>query len=417
MISLLEAIVGQALPRKVVTWLLESRNLGDLIPGRKRAATEVETKEDKASGSLFKVIIVEGEAMPDGEVMPKALSYSEERKEWVFFQFTKSEEEVVVVPWEASRGNRKPFFPKASGTAVARIEQQADHRFNDIKLLAEALTHSSAITSAVQPFDHLAYVGAAAMESFSLEQCWNSSQGLSWNYVRNSKLEEKDPGLFSLAAMYTRFWASCNHVGYAVSCLKHDLHKNLNFKSQHLQEIADHIDRLLKKYPKSEKSEKEPVKWQTLFKLGAPKALGDEFLAVIGAITMDSDYNEARPKRWEFEGLGVSLAKARTLMTRHYTETSKDIFTSLGASSAQKLKYRILGDEPMAPETIVKALAHHLTKAQELALAPPLLLTEEDQDQGAQRCKGMCWHSPAFVQGGLAQVLVLSTTLIPYTWE
>ena len=37
---------------------------------------------------------------------------------------------------------------------------------------------------------------------------------------------------------------------------------------------------------------------------------------------MDSDYNEARPKRWEFEGLGVSLAKARTLMTRHYTETS-----------------------------------------------------------------------------------------------
>lgn len=440
LVSQVEAIVGQALPRKVVTWLLESRNLGDLIPGRKRAATEVETKEDKAyftspsgetielqaeripghCGSLFKVIIVEGEAMPDGEVMPKALSYSEERKEWVFFQFTKSEEEVVVVPWEAiawvgektsqEAASRlttptavRRFFPKASGTAVARIEQQADHRFNDIKLLAEALTHSSAITSAVQPFDHLAYVGAAAMESFSLEQvmkeatffnsqlvikegdvgaktfcapkCWNSSQGLSWNYVRNSKLEEKDPGLFSLAAMYTRFWASCNHVGYAVSCLKHDLHKNLNFKSQHLQ---DHIDRLLKKYPKSEKSEKEPVKWQTLFKLGAPKALGDEFLAVIGAITMDSDYNEAR-----------------TLMTRHYTETSKDIFTSLGASSAQKLKYRILGDEPMAPETIVKALAHHLTKAQELALAPPLLLTEEDQDQGlmdfvkGRRCKDL----------------------------
>ena len=69
---------------------------------------------------------------------------------------------------------------------------------------------------------------------------------------------------------------------------------------------------------------------------------------------------------------------------------------------------------PGAPSSVLAPSSDVLATS---SLRPPLLLTEEDQDQGAQRCKGMCWHSPAFVQGGLAQVLVLSTTLIPYTWE
>eukprot|EP00435_Cladocopium_sp_Y103_P073523 s165_g44.t1 len=203
--TLISAVItGAALPRKVVTWMLEGRNLSELIPGRKRSVFELTYEEDKVSftstrdgkaiqvqatklqrsaglfgspgGCLFEVLV---EDEP-----PKVPAYSEDKKEWVYNPGRFDED---VIPWEAltyvaektsnDAGSRlttptsvRKYFPKASGTAVAKIEQQTDHRFHNVKLLAEALTHCSAVNAVVQPHDQLAFVGHAAIECYASEE-------------------------------------------------------------------------------------------------------------------------------------------------------------------------------------------------------------------------------------------------------
>ncbi|CAE8603676.1 unnamed protein product, partial [Polarella glacialis] len=42
-------------------------------------------------------------------------------------------------------GSVRLLFPQLSGTDLAEVEQQMDHRFKNPRLLAEALTHCSAL--------------------------------------------------------------------------------------------------------------------------------------------------------------------------------------------------------------------------------------------------------------------------------
>lgn len=422
-------IAGAALPRKVVTWMLEGRNLSELIPGRKRSVHDLNYEEDKVSfvsshngktiqvqatklqraglfgspgGCLFEVLV---EDEP-----PKVPAYSEDKKEWVY-NHGKSDEDVI--PWEAltyvaekssnDSGSRlttptsvRKYFPKASGTAVAKIEQQTDHRFHNVKLLAEALTHCSAVNAVVQPHDQLAFVGHAAIECYASEEVMKAvtffkchlvveegpvnhrsfcapKSGLEWDLlVPEAMPDANEPG--SLKAMKHRLMACCNHVGYAASCIKNDLHKNINLSSTELQE---HIEKVCKKSPKEGSS-----RWPQLFKVGAPKALGDVFLAVIGAISMDSDHNEAKQ-----------------LMHRHYRD-SAEIYDAMGGAAAVELKHSTMGiastveqiqtspcddtkvptklemQVPLPVETIRKALQSEFSKEQELALVPSLRVEE-----------------------------------------
>ena len=406
-----QVITGWALPRKVVTWLLEGRNLSDLIPGRKRAILDLKYEDDKVSfiSSKGETVQVQANKLPklfghsgclfevrvEEDPKPKVVSYSEERKEWVFNAGKGSAEEVI--PWEAiahvtdktsqDSGPRlttpssvRKYFPKASGTAVAKIEQQTDHRFTNVKFLAEALTHCSAVNSAVQPFDQLAFVGSAAIECYASGEVLKASctffnshlvieaGGVNfktfcspksashdeWDTMRlvpnetQEKLEAQQK-LDSLQAMKHRVMACCNHVGFAASCIKNDLHKNINLSSPELQE---HIERVCKKYPKD-----GPIaisKWPQLFKVGAPKALGDVFLACVGAITLDSDHNEARH-----------------LMDKHYKDSS-DIFKAMTAMGGAPAEPKTPKAGSREPARIKKALMHPYSVEQELALVPSL---------------------------------------------
>lgn len=441
--TLISAVItGAALPRKVVTWMLEGRNLSELIPGRKRSVFELTYEEDKVSftstrdgkaiqvqatklqrsaglfgspgGCLFEVLV---EDEP-----PKVPAYSEDKKEWVYNPGRFDED---VIPWEAltyvaektsnDAGSRlttptsvRKYFPKASGTAVAKIEQQTDHRFHNVKLLAEALTHCSAVNAVVQPHDQLAFVGHAAIECYASEEVMKvvtffkchlvveegpvnhssfcaPKSGLEWEQL----VPDVVPDVFApgtLKAMKHRLMACCNHVGYAASCIKNDLHKNINLSSTELQE---HIERVCKKSPKEGSS-----RWPQLFKVGAPKALGDTFLAVIGAISMDSDHNEAKQ-----------------LMYRHYRD-SAEIYDAMGGPSAVELKHSTMGiastveqiqtssDEkkpptklemqvPLPAETIRKALQSEFSKEQELALVPSLRVEEGELPDFVTHCKDL----------------------------
>ena len=98
-------MAGWECPRKVVTWLLENRSLSDLIPGRRKGRkrgndwneSTVTSLEDGAAEFYQKCETITVKAMPikapgggfiyqystDDRRTWQALSYAEERKEWV----------------------------------------------------------------------------------------------------------------------------------------------------------------------------------------------------------------------------------------------------------------------------------------------------------------------------------------------
>ena len=92
-----------------------------------------------------------------------------------------------------------------------------------------------------------------------------------------------------MIALDRRIWVCC----YAARSILTELHESMNKDSRELEEAINRFDKEFKKLSQPKDQKERNVKWQQLFKSGAPKALGDVFLAVIGAIAMDSDYFEA----------------------------------------------------------------------------------------------------------------------------
>ena len=91
----------------------------------------------------------------------------------------------------------------------------------------------------------------------------------------------------SFRAMQRRLQACCNHVSYAHSCVKLSLHDAINESSPELKEVVKNFARRVSHMQNAKE------KWIQLFKSGAPKVLGDVFLACVGAIVMDSDHMQA----------------------------------------------------------------------------------------------------------------------------
>ncbi|CAJ1335663.1 unnamed protein product [Effrenium voratum] len=403
-----QAMPGWALPRKVVTWLLEKRSLPDLIPGRKKSASDQISTQEKKAGfmtSRNEKVWVEAKALTSGRGhifqveeggMWKALSYSEEKKEWVFNVRKAQEEEIV--PCEAiayiyekiddsaklNTPTVRRYFPEASGTAVAEIEQQTDHRFYELSLLAEALTHCSAGSSIVKPNDHLAFVGEAALKCFVSEKaiaevafnahlvvkegsvsgktfCAPASFTLPKKELKSPESESKSPKsdkgdssppLSLKETLKRRRLACCNHVSYASSCVKNELHKNINHTSEQLKES---ISIFAKKQAKG--------KVAALVKLGAPKVLGDTQLATIGSITMDSDNLEAE-----------------SLMAKHYKESNDTFYKELLQDAEIPHFSKFSFEDGKSMQDTLKALDHDMVKDQ-ISLAPWLLSADPEVDR------------------------------------
>ena len=351
-------MAGWACPRKVVTWLLENRSLSDLIEGRRKGRkrgndwneSKVTTLEDGAAEFYQKCETITVKAMPikapgggfiyqystDDRRTWQALSYAEERKEWVRTASStnlKSDEDgipceaiMAITPSEeASAGmasslktpaSVKLLFPSATGTALAEIEQQTDHCFKRPQYLAEALTHYSAQSRAVRSKGHLVLVGEIAMEHYVSDKVVKEAmffgshlvvgqkegQPLSKTFATPKGLppprappptEENRGGVDNVIALDRRIWVCCNHVSYAARSILTGLHESMNKDSRELEEAINRFAKEFEKGSQPKDQKERNVKWQQLFKSGAPKAFCDVFLAVIGAIAMDSDYFEA----------------------------------------------------------------------------------------------------------------------------
>ena len=273
-----------------------------------------------------------------------ALAYSEEQREWLV---TGEIPEIVPshalsylsdhvrkicsgelavegpVPFMASRGiapqSVRYLLPQLSGSALVEVEQALRHRFCSHRLLAEALTHCSAKMSLTPSCERLAIVGHAALCSFTSDfimrrnetQPWftgallngsnevgsligNCSWPIRSSWCRNKEIEKAqsnsvlDIHLGDLEAMKSCHLACCNHTTFAFTCVKLGLHKAINPPPS--DELNDAIDAFVKRVDAfiAKPQEFLPV----LLRGGAPKVLGDVFLACIGAVIMDSDHTE-----------------------------------------------------------------------------------------------------------------------------
>ena len=329
-------ITGYALPRKAVTWLSEPRCLADLIPGRRKASVDVDTTKDgiaswKFEGREYSVQVRRNGKPQYGviyeSVNGEALSYSEQEKAWIVRPATTADSEAIV-PFAAiahiaadtkAEPSMKLLFPQLSGTDLAEIEQHTDHRFKSTKLLAEALTHCSATTAMTPSCEHLALVGEIALKACASEKLCRSElnchvsffiaplvvkEGVpharsffapaGWNAWASTKRSQAERistvpknCIESFRAMRHWLQACCNHVSYAHSCVRLSLHNAINESSPELKRVVKSFERrMLRKQSVKEK-------WTKLFKSGAPKVLGDVYLACVGAIVMDSDHTQA----------------------------------------------------------------------------------------------------------------------------
>ena len=356
---------GWACPRKVANWLLENRSLSSLIPGRRKGRKgDVErnesgvtiltpgTAEFSQNGETVKVRAapipdVEGyfiyQYSTDAGKTWQALTYAEARKEWVrLTRDSKPESYDDGIPFqaiaaitpseEASVGTASSLktpswvarlFPSGTGTTITEIEQQIDHRFKRSQLLAEALMHYSTQSRDVNSNGHLALVGEIVMEQYVWVKAVKEAKFFGSHVVVTHKetqplpttfatpkglplpraslaIEENPGGVDNDTALTQRIWACCNHVNYAAKSVVLELHKTMN---QDSVELKTANKRFAQQFAKVSQ---QKDRWRRLFELGAPKALGDLFLAVIGAITMDSD-----------------CCDAEALMQKHYEESER----------------------------------------------------------------------------------------------
>ncbi|CAE7629969.1 SEC14L1 [Symbiodinium sp. KB8] len=326
-------MAGWECPRKVVTWLLENRSLSDLIPGRRKGRkrgndwneSTVTSLEDGAAEFYQKCETITVKAMPikapgggfiyqystDDRRTWQALSYAEERKEWVRTASStnlKSDEDGI--PCEAI------MAITSSEEASAGMASSLNHCFKRPQYLAEALTHYSAQSRAVRSKGHLVLVGEIAMEHYVSDKVVKEAMFFGSHLVVGHKegqplsktlatpkglppprapppTEENRGGVDNVIAPDRRIWVCCHHVSYAARSILTGLHESMNKDSRELEEAINRFAKEFEKRSQPKDQKERNVKWQQLFKSGAPKAFCDVFLAVIGAIAMDSDYFEA----------------------------------------------------------------------------------------------------------------------------
>jgi len=184
------------------------------------------------------------------------------------------------------------------------IEKILDHTFANPMLLVQALTHSSAPPSISQSNERLAVVGEAVLKSYVVvksihERMFATASGKCGaefrprcSFVVAKELKDfKDcadrPGElndYDQSIIENRMLACCNHSSYACSCVRIRLHDYLRHNSEAL--LAS-IDIFLQLCASDDGMDNRAPS------CGAPRALGDVFLACIGALILDGAREKA----------------------------------------------------------------------------------------------------------------------------
>jgi len=278
---------------------------------------------------------------------PSEVVYSEDRKQWEVYQerldrdgdsykgpavpfgavavIAKNIHELAAVdnvserlakaPWLQAPSASMKLYSHLSSLNLAELEQALHHTFRNPQLLAEALTHGSVMNSAAPSFERLAVIGEGALKYWVGRQLvrharfpvatsatcekkdythaseYSAPKDLSdWNVDK----QEQDGGSSSctspspfacdnLETMKMRKAACENHISYAVTCVKLNLHKSF-------QCDQDNLRAAVRRFAKAVKRRES---WDKLIHRGAPRALGDLLLACVGAIILDGPGFEA----------------------------------------------------------------------------------------------------------------------------
>ena len=159
-----------------------------------------------------------------------------------------------------------------------------------------------------------------------------------WSELRTTKGEElsSPAASSSFDDMHRHSVACCNHLSYACSCVKLGLHTVFQCNAQDMQSSVKRFARVVER----------GAGWPELVVCGAPRALGDVFLACVGAITID----------------GMDINAADTLLEAHVERCA--LFESIRPVSVRKLP-------DMTVETLTEVIARAGPNIRISALASP----------------------------------------------
>ena len=100
---------------------------------------------------------------------------------------------------------------------------------------------------------------------------------------------EEIPSCVSEKNLRARWEACCSHIAYANTCVMLELHQGIQHNSPELAQSMKCFEQIVAKAWR-----KEPANpWPRILANDAPRAIGDAFIACLGAIVLDGGYPAA----------------------------------------------------------------------------------------------------------------------------
>ena len=231
-------------------------------------------------------------------------------------------EHYAEMPWRAVPPCVNSSFPQLDGTDLAELESSLGCKFTNCALLLEALTHPSRDTLSLTPSNaKLAFLGSLITEvvvaeilldraSFCLGETvredvlaksrtyavpWPSrrwpdapQEVLSEKWLEAGQREKTGCLCQSFGELQSHLAACCSSIACSASATRLGLHKALQMDSPELMADVRLFARVWRQAQRrATGSGDESAAWQEILAHGAPKALGDAFLAAVAAVALD----------------------------------------------------------------------------------------------------------------------------------
>ena len=95
----------------------------------------------------------------------------------------------------------------------------------------------------------------------------------------------------SVEELQSHLTACCSSIACSASATRLGLHKGLQVDSP---ELTEDVRLFVRVWTRARRSEDESAAWREVLAHGAPKALGDAFLAAVAAVALDRGASQAR---------------------------------------------------------------------------------------------------------------------------
>ena len=227
-------------------------------------------------------------------------------------------EHYAEMPWRAVPPCVNSSFPQLDGTDLAELESSLGCKFTNCALLLEALTHPSRDTFSLTPSNtKLAFLGSLITEvlvaDILLDRasfCWGETvrqdvlaksrtYAVPWpsrkwpdtpqevpseKWLEAGQLEKTGCLCQSFEELQSHLAACCSSIACSASATRLGLHKGLQVDSPEL--VAD-VRLFARVWRRAQRRATRSAAWQEVLAHGAPKALGDAFLAAVAAVALD----------------------------------------------------------------------------------------------------------------------------------